>query len=119
MMNFGACRIPDGRILAGLAEPWRILLSHVPTGLMLKPVMRSRKLKDDAAGDATSDFEPGPMPDQPKRMHFSPVAVQSIRRSTKEGNNMRLRFEYLALSAVLVFGLAGCGGGGPNPPKHK
>ena len=42
-MNFGRRRVPDRRVLAGLAEPGRVLLPHVPAGLMLKPVVRPRE----------------------------------------------------------------------------
>src|SRR5579872_1327208 len=35
--------IPDGRVLAGLAEPRRILLPHVPARLVLIPVVRARE----------------------------------------------------------------------------
>src|ERR1035437_8785941 len=39
--EFRGGRIPDGRVLAGLAEPGRILLAHVPAGLVLIPVVGS------------------------------------------------------------------------------
>ena len=39
MMNFGDGRVPDGRVLARLAEPGSILLPHKPARLMLEPVM--------------------------------------------------------------------------------
>src|SRR5205814_764834 len=36
-------RVPDGRVLAGLPEPGRVLLPDVPAGLVLMPVVRPRE----------------------------------------------------------------------------
>src|SRR5216684_420699 len=41
--ELGGWRIPDCRALAGLSEPRRVLLSHVPTRFVLIPVVRSRQ----------------------------------------------------------------------------
>src|SRR5580700_6232859 len=41
--EFRTRRVPNRRVLAGLAEPWRIFLSYEPARLMLEPVQRSRQ----------------------------------------------------------------------------
>ena len=41
--EFGRRRVPDRRVLAGLAEPGRILLADVPAGFVLIPIVRSRQ----------------------------------------------------------------------------
>ena len=59
-MNFGRWRIPDRGVLAGLAEPGRVLLPDVPAGLMLIPVVRPREdrpalVPDDLLGVEEAD----------------------------------------------------------------
>src|ERR1019366_1851444 len=41
--ELGGWGTPDGRVLAGFAIPGSVLPSHVPAGLMLKPVMGPRQ----------------------------------------------------------------------------
>src|SRR5579864_5762554 len=41
--ELGRWRVPNRRILAGFAEPGCVLLSDIPAGLMLEPVVRSRE----------------------------------------------------------------------------